>query len=269
MNDFASVLRFALNVSRWTLLKNVLTLRRRLSDFEQEVLSRFVKTPLHLSDETLFRKSFLNTFASLSKQSTGELSKLLSMYLNYHFMNFFRNQNAVLLDFVRWMFWGLSKLNHLFPMDHSWVISLLNVSWASSRKFFQTLFKTAFWVPFLGGVRKVLYLCRTERCWDILSWTLSEVWAKNFRQCCQNCFLRVQFITMGTFLSESERNAFVPWSANVRIVIRTQLFLCDGSFLGYNFFEHFAGSKQKTFREVCQNCFLSDFIGRVTKTPCF
>ena len=56
---------------------------------------------------------------------------------------------------------------------------------------------------------------------------------------------------------------------NVRMLIKTQTFLSHGSFLGNKVFEHFAGFNQIAFREVCQNSFLSAFIGSEAKTPCF
>ena len=56
---------------------------------------------------------------------------------------------------------------------------------------------------------------------------------------------------------------------NVLMVIKTQSFMSTGSFLGKKFIERFAGSRQKTIREVCQNCFLSAFIGKGTIAPYF
>ena len=102
---------------------------------------------------------------------------------------------------------------------------------------------------------KTPFTCLTKHCSEIVFWTILRVCGKKERESCQDCFLRVQFITLGIFLSESERNTFGPWSVNARMVIRTQSFLSDGSFLGNKSFEHFAGLKQKVLRDICQNCF--------------
>ena len=116
---------------------------------------------------------------------------MLSMYLNYHFMNFFRNQNAVLLDFDWWVFWGLSKLNHSCPMDHSLVISLSNVLRASSKKFFKKVCQNCFLssliergakTPFLRS-DGILLRCTFLNTFRSLSWNFSAGLSKLLSTC--------------------------------------------------------------------------------------
>ena len=79
----------------------------------------------------------------------------------------------------------------------------------------------------------------------------------------------VSKLSLQEFRPESERNSIGLWSVKVRRVVKTQLCMSDGSFLGNKFIERFAGFKHKIFSDVCQNCFLSSLIGRGDKTPFF
>ena len=65
------------------------------------------------------KKIFMNIFASLCYERTGELSKLLFTCPTYLWEFFFPNQSAIFSDFDRWMFGWLSKINHLCPLDHT------------------------------------------------------------------------------------------------------------------------------------------------------
>ena len=177
--------------------ENFLTLRRRLSDFEQGVLSRFVKTPFTCltkrCSEIVFR-TLLPVCTKKEGESCQNCFQRVQITASVIFLsesdrNTFGLCSVNVLRVVKTQ----SFMSHGSFLGNKFVERFVGFQ----QMFFQTFVKTAFWVPFLGVVPKLLFLCRTERCWDILSWTLSEVWGKSFRQCCQNCFLRVQSMYSG------------------------------------------------------------------------
>ena len=115
------------------------------------------------------------------------------------------------------------------------------ICWLCAEDFW--IFSRKFW----AGLSKLFFTCVTKRCSGIVFEHFCEFVLKKNGRVVKICYLHVQLISLGIFLPESERKILGLWSVNVRMVIKIQSFLSDGSFLGNKFFWTFCGLQAKKF----------------------